>query len=381
MGCPQGSVLGPALWNTLLDDLLGLPFPAGVKTVAYADDVTVLVEAPSRAEIERRSNAALDLMQKWGGRNRLMFSPAKSCTMTVKGRLQRPPTVRMGGGSIRSVATATVLGVVLDEHLSFAQHALTIGERASKSFGKVSRVSTASWGMRYPSLKTIYRATYVTTLTYAAGCWYGRASMHVVRSALLRTQRPSLILLTKAYRTVSTAALPVLAGVLPAHYEVTIAGRTDGQRSGLTRAEVWAFRRRAKEEAVIEWQREWDEGTKGRELYRFFPEVSARLSFDWIEPDYETSQLLTGHGCFRKRLHDMGLNESSVCLCGQTDEEMHHVLWTCPLYDDIRNEMLSGLEAIQVGPVSYADLVGSQANFRRLREYARAWHRLRGGQI
>ncbi|GBP91136.1 Copia protein [Eumeta japonica] len=103
----QGSVLGPTLWNILLDDLLGLPFLAGVKTVTYADDVTVLVEAPSRAEIERRSNAALDLMQKWGERNRLMFSPANSCTMTVKGRLQRPPTVRMGGGSIRSVSAAS----------------------------------------------------------------------------------------------------------------------------------------------------------------------------------------------------------------------------------------------------------------------------------
>ncbi|GBP65882.1 Retrovirus-related Pol polyprotein from type-1 retrotransposable element R1 4 [Eumeta japonica] len=191
--------------------------------------------------------------------------------MTVKGTLQRPPTVRIGGGSIRLVSAATVLGMVLDEHLPFAQHAQTIGERASKSFGKVSRVLTASWGM----------------------------------SALLRRQRPSLVLLTKAYRTVSTPALPVLAGVLPAHYEVTITDRTDRQRDGLTRAEVRVFKRRAKEEAVIEWQKEWDEETKGRELYRFFPEVSARLSFDWIEPDYETSQLLTGHRCFRKRLYDM----------------------------------------------------------------------------
>ncbi|GBP91135.1 hypothetical protein EVAR_24087_1 [Eumeta japonica] len=56
----------------------------------------------------------------------------------------------------------------------------------------MSRVSTASWGIRYPSLKTIYIAIYLTTLTYAAGCWYGRASLHVDRSALLRTQRPSL---------------------------------------------------------------------------------------------------------------------------------------------------------------------------------------------
>ncbi|GBP12198.1 Retrovirus-related Pol polyprotein from type-1 retrotransposable element R1 4 [Eumeta japonica] len=121
-------------------------------------------------------------------------------------------------------------------------------------------------------------------------------------------------------------------------------------------------------------------GRDTRKLYRFFPEVSARLSSDWVEPDYETSQLLTGHGCFRKRPHDMRLNDTSMCFCGQTDEDMHHVLWSCPLYDDIRSEMLSDIEVMQVGPVYYTDLVGSQANFRRLREYARAWHRLRGGQ-
>ncbi|GBP89879.1 hypothetical protein EVAR_57942_1 [Eumeta japonica] len=54
-----------------------------------------------------------------------------------------------------------------------------------------------------------------------------------------------------------------------------------------------------------------------------------------------------------------------MSLCEQTDEDMHHVLWSCPLYDDIRNEMLSGIEVLQVGPVYYADLVGTQANFRR----------------
>ncbi|GBP52914.1 hypothetical protein EVAR_47569_1 [Eumeta japonica] len=36
-----------------------------------------------------------------------------------------------------------------------------------------------------------------------------------------------------------------------------------------------------------------------------------------------------------------------------------------PLYDDLRSDMLSGIKVLQVGPVYYADLVGTQANFRR----------------
>ncbi|GBP84501.1 Retrovirus-related Pol polyprotein from type-1 retrotransposable element R1 4 [Eumeta japonica] len=330
---------------------------AGIKVVAYAGDLTALVEAPSRFKIERRSQVALDLIREWGGRNRLGFSPAKSCSMTVKVRLQRPPTVRMGGDSIRAVSATTVLGMVIDDRLSFAQHALSINERAAKSFDKMSRISAASWGMRYPSLLTIYRGTFLATVKYAAGYWYTCGGLHVVRSALFRTQRPALILLTKAYRTTSTAALPVLAGVLPADLDVTLAGRVDSERDNLTRAEVWALRRRVRKEVMDDWQKRWDEETNGRELFRYFPSVPVRLSLDWVEPDYETSQLLTGHGCFRKRLYKLGLNEASECMYGLTDEDMHQVLWSCPLYNDIRAEMLGGLEVLQVGPVYYAGLV------------------------
>ncbi|GBP97352.1 Retrovirus-related Pol polyprotein from type-1 retrotransposable element R1 4 [Eumeta japonica] len=160
--------------------------------------------------------------------------------------------------------------------------------------------------MRYPSLLTIYRGTFLATVTYAADCWYARAGLHVVRSALLRTQRPALTVLTKAYRTTSTAALPVLAGVLPADLEVTLAGRVDVERDHLTGAEVGVLRRRVREQVMDDWQKRWDEETNGRELFRYFPSVSVRLSLDWVGPDYEISQLLTGHGCFRKRLYDLG---------------------------------------------------------------------------
>ncbi|CAK1595986.1 unnamed protein product [Parnassius mnemosyne] len=91
MGCPQGSVLGPTLWNVLMDDLLRLPLPEGVAMTAYADDVTILIESGTRAGIESRARVTLDLVREWGLRNRLEFSSSKSTTMTVRGKLQRPP--------------------------------------------------------------------------------------------------------------------------------------------------------------------------------------------------------------------------------------------------------------------------------------------------
>ncbi|GBP02267.1 hypothetical protein EVAR_61242_1 [Eumeta japonica] len=57
----------------------------------------------------------------------------------------------------------------------------------------------------------------------------------------------------------STAALLILARVLPANYEVTIAGRVDCAWDGLTSSEVGALSWRDREEMIDPWQTRWDE--------------------------------------------------------------------------------------------------------------------------
>ena len=41
LGCPQGGVLSPFLWNVVLDDVLRLVFPFDYLLIAYADDLAV----------------------------------------------------------------------------------------------------------------------------------------------------------------------------------------------------------------------------------------------------------------------------------------------------------------------------------------------------
>ena len=72
-GCPQGSVLGPILWNVVFDGILAIPLP-GCGTIAYADDTLLMVGGASRREIENRAADSLARILDWGTKNNLSFA-------------------------------------------------------------------------------------------------------------------------------------------------------------------------------------------------------------------------------------------------------------------------------------------------------------------
>ncbi|GBO99134.1 Retrovirus-related Pol polyprotein from type-1 retrotransposable element R1 2 [Eumeta japonica] len=210
-----------------------------------------------------------------------------------------------------------VLGVGIDDKLSFAQHAREMGARALKCYVKMSWISATS------------------------------AGLHVVRSTLLRAQTPALVLMTKVYRSVSTDALAVLTGVLPADLEVVRCGLVDGRRGSLTPRELAAVRIQCTNEVCMAWQERWS-GVAGG--------------------------MLTGHGCFRKRLYDMRLNERKECDCGWHEETRDHVLWDCPLYEEEKTVMLDGIVGAETGPVYFANLVETSKNFKVFKTFCQKWH-------
>ncbi|KAG5883785.1 hypothetical protein JTB14_036662 [Gonioctena quinquepunctata] len=103
-GCPQGSVLGPLLWNLTLDPLLRIQWPEGVQLTAYADDVACSIHAPNRRILEYRANLVLSTLGEWVGQHKLtIYLPKTKYVVFSKLSAARNPVVRMGNVPISRV--------------------------------------------------------------------------------------------------------------------------------------------------------------------------------------------------------------------------------------------------------------------------------------
>ena len=63
-GVPQGSVLGPPLWNIMYDDMLKIKLPPGVEIVAFADDVGLVITVKTLEDIQRIFGECYEAVQQ-----------------------------------------------------------------------------------------------------------------------------------------------------------------------------------------------------------------------------------------------------------------------------------------------------------------------------
>lgn len=380
-GCPQGSVLGPILWNLAFDGLMEYLEDGQAEIIAYADDVAILLTANSRRDLEAAGSRTTKRLEEWCNRHKLDISVDKTVGLLLKGNLdrERMPSIPLLGSRLKYTQEVRYLGIQIGKGLTFTNHVKNIAGKAKQTMNNMAAVARANWGVRNEALIKIYKGTFVPIVTYAAPVW-ARKLNQKEKGYLWAAQRWALIRCTRAYRTISTSAAPVLAGVqritdlvelaiLRYHHRKGKSCVIDYTRYGPIKGTLKEEAERLQTHQMNRWQESWDNDSKGRTTYEFFPNLRDRMEATWINPDYHTSQLITGHGNFNWKLRKLGLKESSGCRCGRV-ETSKHVTIHCTLLRELRRELQRAVENEEgTWPPPMRAMV-SENCFPTFREYA-----------
>lgn len=215
-GCVQGSIAGPILWNLLLDPLLKELETKKVHAQAYADDIVLVFDGNSAAEIEQQANATLKLVREWGICNKLHFAAHKTYAITVTRKLKYDtPRLSMGGIEIVMSKELKILGLTIDDRLTFNTHIANICKKAINRYKILARTAKISWGLHPEVIKIIYTAVVEPTMLYAASAWHPAVKKLGVQKLLNTIQRSFAQKICKGYRTISLNSALILAGILP----------------------------------------------------------------------------------------------------------------------------------------------------------------------
>jgi hypothetical protein len=121
-GVPQGSILGPLLFNIFLSDL---PNIIVSKNSSYADDFKV--HSPSY--LSTRLQMDLDNINDWSKENALELNPSK-CVVMYFGHNNPRNTYHIGPNVITAKSSHPDLGILVDDSLKFHLHAESVISKA-----------------------------------------------------------------------------------------------------------------------------------------------------------------------------------------------------------------------------------------------------------
>ena len=182
-GIPQGSVLGPLLFNIFINDLpLSISSP-DIMCDQFADDCTLLTAETSLDHINSKLQASLSEVTAWCYDNNMVLNPEKTKCMVVTTRQKHQLenlklNLIVNNHSIEQVTEHRHLGVTIDENLNWDKHINALSKSAARNVYLLSRLSYVT---NRDACFFFFHAHVMSLINYASNLWDGCNNTHFTK--------------------------------------------------------------------------------------------------------------------------------------------------------------------------------------------------------
>lgn len=373
-GVPQGSVLGPILWNIAYDRVLSRGSYHGCSMICYADDTLLIARGRNAEEAIRRaeigSHVVINRIEQMG----LSVAVEKTeIVVFVPGRGGITGEVSIAGKTIRSKPCMKYLGILIDDKWSMREHFSYVADKGLKTINRLAQIMPNVGGPG-ENKRRLYCTVAHSVLLYAAPVWATELTKTKAKKELIKLYNVQKVICSRviaSYKTVARLVVLILARVLPIEMQADILKKVYERKKDLMSPdikEIQRFQKICTEDAINRWKIKLGKPSlPGRKIRTaILPHLSRWFSKPFRgELVYRSTQLLTGHGCFAVFLYRIGKKETPNCgHCLGCKDDSQHTLQTCPSWEEDRTVLRNYL----------GEDLGLQTLFGRILESKDKWN-------
>lgn len=169
-GVPQGSVLGPILFNIYLNDLFFILSETDICN--FADDTTPFACDSNLDNVLLRLKHDSALALAWFECNYMKLNTDK-CHLLMAGNKIEDTWVKIGENKLWETGKVKLLGINIDNQLKFDHHVLNLCAKANQKLSALTRMARF---LSFEKRRTLFKAFFESQFKYSPLIWmfYGR---------------------------------------------------------------------------------------------------------------------------------------------------------------------------------------------------------------